>query len=679
MAVARKVRTLLALNLLMLAALLLFLVYSRSVDRTEPAVVEAMATAGEAASRAAAVAARARLTRARSKAKARARRAGEAGFEAAVGDQGGSVESNAGAAGGAGILGGRRGDPEGLLKRLEQLEQLVYRRLGDGGRVGPPLLGAGPAGGGPPLGAGGPLPDGPGSRGGAAAAAREAEGRASLLLQQQQGDDDEEEEEKLYHKYGYNAHRSDRLPLLRDIPDYRPGGCKELRYAADLPQVSVVFIFVNEAASVIERSAHSAARRTPAHLLREIILVDDASDDPDLKAPLEGRLRGSLGPLVRFVRNSKREGLIRARIAGWREATAPVVAFFDAHVEFEEGWAEPALARIREDRSRVVLPAIDNIRHGSFEVQRYHDSAHGYNWELWCMYIAPPRAWVQRGNKTAPIRTPAMIGCSFVVHREYFGEIGLFDPGMDVYGGENVELGFRVWQCGGSMEVLPCSRVAHIERRSKPYVRDLEFYMKRNALRAAEVWMDEFKSHVYMAWNIPMSNPGIDIGDITERVALRERLQCKSFEWYLDNVYPEMRRYNNTLAYGEMRNSKANNFCLDQGPPENNTAIVYPCHGWTPQLVRFTADGRLQVGATGSTTQVPDTRCLQDDGSTRRPRLLPCRGPGPDTRDNWEFTQNGPVVNRKTRRCLEVESTPSGLELIMHVCSGQQWNIRNLL
>ncbi|CAN0328954.1 unnamed protein product [Lampetra fluviatilis] len=467
-------------------------------------------------------------------------------------------------------------------------------------------------------------------------------------------------------------------PPLPNHP-LRDPRCKELRYAADLPQVSVVFIFVNEAASVIERSAHSAARRTPAHLLREIILVDDASDDPDLKAPLEGRLRGSLGPLVRFVRNSKREGLIRARIAGWREATAPVVAFFDAHVEFEEGWAEPALARIREDRSRVVLPAIDNIRHGSFEVQRYHDSAHGYNWELWCMYIAPPRAWVQRGNKTAPIRTPAMIGCSFVVHREYFGEIGLFDPGMDVYGGENVELGFRVWQCGGSMEVLPCSRVAHIERRSKPYVRDLEFYMKRNALRAAEVWMDEFKSHVYMAWNIPMSNPGIDIGDITERVALRERLQCKSFEWYLDNVYPEMRRYNNTLAYGEMRNSKANNFCLDQGPPENNTAIVYPCHGWTPQLVRFTADGRLQVGATGSTTQVPDTRCLQDDGSTRRPRLLPCRGPGPDTRDNWEFTQNGPVVNRKTRRCLEVESTPSGLELVMHVCSGQQWNIRNLL
>lgn len=41
-------------------------------------------------------------------------------------------------------------------------------------------------------------------------------------------------------------------------------------------------------------------------------------------------------------------------------------------------------------------------------------------------------------------RTPAMIGCSFVVDREYFGDIGLLDPGMEVYGAENIELGMRV-------------------------------------------------------------------------------------------------------------------------------------------------------------------------------------------------------------------------------------------
>ena len=61
----------------------------------------------------------------------------------------------------------------------------------------------------------------------------------------------------------------------------------------------------------------------------------------------------------------------------------------------------------------------------------------------------------------------------------------------------------KVWQCGGSVEVLPCSRIAHIERAHKPYTSNLTAHVRRNALRVAEVWMDQHKSHVYMAWNIP--------------------------------------------------------------------------------------------------------------------------------------------------------------------------------
>lgn len=51
-------------------------------------------------------------------------------------------------------------------------------------------------------------------------------------------------------------------------------------------------------------------------------------------------------------------------------------------------------------------------------------------------------------------RTPAMIGCSFVVDREYFGQIGLLDPGMEVYGGENIELGMRVSTNSTTVEIL---------------------------------------------------------------------------------------------------------------------------------------------------------------------------------------------------------------------------------
>ncbi|XP_051548429.1 polypeptide N-acetylgalactosaminyltransferase 18-like isoform X2 [Myxocyprinus asiaticus] len=313
---------------------------------------------------------------------------------------------------------------------------------------------------------------------------------------------------KKFQYYGYNGYLSDRLSLDRAIPDLRPDGCRNISYPSSLPQVSIIFIFMNEALSVILRSVHSLIHRTPSHLLKEIILVDDNSNNAELRENLQRFVEETNQQhpdFIKVVRHDKQEGLIRSRVSGWRAATAPIVALFDAHVEFGMGWVEPILHRIKEDRTRVITPSFDNIKYDTFEIEEYPLSAQGFDWELWCRYLNPPKSWWTQKNQTAPIRSPALIGC-FVVDREYFEEIGLLDEGMEVYGGENVELGIRVWMCGGSVEVMPCSRIAHIERAHKPYTEDLATHVRRNALRVAEVWMDEFKSHVYMAWNVPQQN-----------------------------------------------------------------------------------------------------------------------------------------------------------------------------
>lgn len=64
----------------------------------------------------------------------------------------------------------------------------------------------------------------------------------------------------------------------------------------------------------------------------------DSDTTEQLKGPLEEYVNKRYPGLVKIVRNQKREGLIRARIEGWKVASAEATGFFDAHVEFTPSW-----------------------------------------------------------------------------------------------------------------------------------------------------------------------------------------------------------------------------------------------------------------------------------------------------------------------------------------------------
>lgn len=49
-------------------------------------------------------------------------------------------------------------------------------------------------------------------------------------------------------------------------------------------------------------------------------------------------------------------------------------------------------------------------------------------------------------------------------------------------------------------------------------------------------------------------NRNVSAGDLSKRRELRERLKCKSFRWYLENIYPESVMLKEFMYFGQVSN-----------------------------------------------------------------------------------------------------------------------------
>ncbi|XP_077867799.1 polypeptide N-acetylgalactosaminyltransferase 13-like [Saccoglossus kowalevskii] len=407
----------------------------------------------------------------------------------------------------------------------------------------------------------------------------------------------------------FNVTASDKLSLTRHIPDTRHTGCANKTYSHDLPKTSIIICFHNEAWSTLLRTVHTCLDRAPFTLILEVLLVDDHSDLDYLKTDLDDYFKSFTN--VRIIRTSRREGLIRARLIGAHFAKGEVLTFLDSHCECNTGWLEPMLQRIAKDDTVVVEPIIDIIDDRSFAyIGASESNSGGFTWQLQHQWVRIPEyEQNRRVSEYDNIRTPTMAGGLFSINKTYFEKMGAYDTGMDVWGGENIEMSFRIWMCGGKIEIIPCSRIGHVYRRYIPYSfpngSDPTIY--RNAMRVAEVWMDHYKKFFYATQTkLHM----VDYGDVSDRLELRRKLGCHNFTWYLKNIIPEMiLPVDDANYFGEIRND-ATGLCLDSA--SGKPLRVDICAATSDQIFTLTSDHQLRIGK----------ECLmKDDFSNRAVRL----------------------------------------------------------
>ncbi|KAG7244869.1 hypothetical protein INR49_027916 [Caranx melampygus] len=216
-----------------------------------------------------------------------------------------------------------------------------------------------------------------------------------------------------------------------------------------------------------------------------------------------------------------------------------------------------------------------------------------------------------------------------------------------------------VWMCGGRMEDIPCSRVGHIYRKYIPYKVPFGVSLARRR--------PEYRH--------------LSAGDLTVQKEFRNRLNCKSFKWFMNEVAWDLPKYYPPVeppaaAWGEIRNV-GSGMCLESNRLVSGSPIrLESCVkgrvevAWSHvQVFTFGWREDIRVGDPLHTKKV----CFDAVSHNSPVTLYDCHG----MKGNqlWRYRKDKSLYHPLSNSC--VDSNPNERRIFMNTCNpsspSQQW------
>lgn len=207
----------------------------------------------------------------------------------------------------------------------------------------------------------------------------------------------------------------------------------------------------------LEAALNSLSQQNYPHEAIQVIVVDDAS--PHLDAE---RLHAAVAPLqLRLLRNEQNQGRARARNAALRVASGDIVVFLDSDMTVGPNFLR-AHAQQHQNHAEAVF--IGNIRFASeiptTSLTRYLEGR-----------------GVHRIDADKPIPFKCFVTGNSSMRRASLLRVGFFDEDLTAYGGEDLELGYRLHLAGIPLYYAPEALSYHYHLRSlEPLCRLMQTY-----------------------------------------------------------------------------------------------------------------------------------------------------------------------------------------------------------